>query len=80
MATFRSLIEAILNSIEHCSQPIPTEKDGIDADHRRTAALILSLEIHACVNHALVMNSELYQKLQLRLDQTNCSPTGHILA
>jgi hypothetical protein len=80
LATFRSLKEAIQMSIEHCSQPIPTDKDSIDADHRSTAALILSLEIHSCVNHALVMNSELYQKLQLRLEKTNCSPTGHILA
>ena len=57
-------------SIEHCSQPIPTDKDGMDADHRRTTTLKLSLEIFACVNHALIINSELYRKLQLRLEQT----------
>ena len=80
MATFPSLKEAIKMSIKHCSQRIPTDKDGMDADHRRTTTLKLSLEIHACVNYALIINSELYRKLQLRLEQTSCYLTGHILA
>ena len=79
MDTPRSLVQAIQMGNQHCSQPIPNDKIGINADHLRTTTLKLCLELFAGANLASIRNSELYRKLRLRLEQTYFALTGQIL-